>query len=498
MLGEQWGLVGRHRLLAEVMEQAISGGNGVVLCGAPGVGKTRLVREVLAVLEKRGRPVERVVATRATSAIPFGAVSHLLSRNGRPEVLDGLVVGVDDAHLLDDASAAVIHRLAVLGGVCLLVTVRSGQRCPDAITALWTQELIRRVDLLPLSDDAVGELLDQTFDAELDAVNRRRLIRVSAGNPLLLRETLRAGLDAGALRLRRGVWRWDGPMRPTARLVEVVTARLGAVHGPVARVLELAACGEPLPAPVLEQLCGAQAVAAAEVRGLLVIERSGERAVARLSHPLFGEVIRSATPWAVARVRAGELAAAISATPMRRRDDALRVGEWQLRAGRPGDSKVLMTATKQALRRFDVTLAARLARAAGDSGGGWPAEYLLAQILSDCGWYAEAARALPDKPEDSGALIRWAIVRADICYWGFGGIDDAERALVEAGTAPGRRAPQAHRSLIAMFDSRCADALRFAAPLLDSADAEPQAVLWAAVGAAGSAGVLGSHDRARA
>lgn len=145
ILGEQWDLVGRQSLLAEVMERAAGGGGGIVLCGPSGVGKTRLAREALARLQNAGRPVEWVAATRATSAIPFGAVSHLLPKDGRdvPEVLHGTVVGVDDAHLLDDASAAVVHQLAVRGGAFLLITIRYGQRCPDAVTALWKQENVR-------------------------------------------------------------------------------------------------------------------------------------------------------------------------------------------------------------------------------------------------------------------------------------------------------------------------------------------------------------------
>jgi hypothetical protein len=240
--GEQWALVGRQQLLLGLIERAAGGGGGIVLCGPPGVGKTRLARDALAHLKGLGRPVEWVPATRATSAIPFGAVSHLLPKDVRdlPDVLHGTVVAVDDAHLLDDASAAVIHQLAARGAVFLLVTVRYGQRCPEAVTALWKEELAGRIELpRRLTDDAIGDLLDQTFGETLDQVNRRQLTRVSAGNPLLLRETLRAGLDTAALRFRHGAWRWDGLARPTTRLVEVVAARLGAVRGTVARVLEL-------------------------------------------------------------------------------------------------------------------------------------------------------------------------------------------------------------------------------------------------------------------
>lgn len=507
VLGESWNLVGREPLLREIEESAAAG-SGIVLCGPSGVGKTRLVREALKRLDKQGWRVEWTMAMRAASAIPFGVMSHLLPEDGRdmPGVLRSkagqfagvpTVIAVDDAHLLDPMSAMLIHHPAIRAEVFLLVTVRYGEPCLDAVTALWKEGLAKRIELPPLTDNAIDDMLEQAFAGALDDASRSRLTRVSAGNPLLLRETLRAGLDTGALRYRHGAWRWEGLVRPTMRLVEVMSARLGAMTGAVARVVELAAWGEPLPAQVLARLCDAESLAAAESTGLLVVETTERRALARLAHPLYGEMIRSTTPWAKNVLLVGELAAAFSATPMRRRDDALRVGVWRLRAGGRGDPGILLAAAKQALRRFDVTLAARLATAARDCGGGWSAEHMLARILSDCGWYEESVRALPEEPADAAGRVRWAIARADILCWGQGRVEDAERTLEEAGTAPGQRRAEAYRSLILMFDSRCSTSRRLSEQVLDWTDAEPQAVVWAAIGASVSAGVLGDDERAQ-
>jgi hypothetical protein len=127
-----WPLVGRRseiEVLSAVFGDTHAG--GVVLAGAAGIGKTRLAREALTWAKAAEWDVEWLAATRAAASIPFGVVSHLLPpaerlgddrldtlrrtaelfaerSRGRP-----LLLGVDDAHLLDDASAALVHQLAL-------------------------------------------------------------------------------------------------------------------------------------------------------------------------------------------------------------------------------------------------------------------------------------------------------------------------------------------------------------------------------------------------
>src|SRR6266536_31921 len=222
-----WPLVGRQAEL-EGLAAALKGpvAGGVVLAGAAGVGKTRLAREALARPEAVGWDVEWVAATRAAASIPFGAVSHLLPSAERPsddllatlgqtavllaERSHGrpLVLGVDDAHLLDDASAALVHLLALRGLAVVLATVRTGEPAPDSVVALWKDDLARRGDLSPLSPEATAELLDRVLGGPVDGVTRKEVLRVSEGNPLYLRELVLGGLETGALRQVDGVWRW--------------------------------------------------------------------------------------------------------------------------------------------------------------------------------------------------------------------------------------------------------------------------------------------------
>lgn len=194
-------------------------------------------------MDASGAACEWVSATEAAASIPFGAVSHLLPPRSRlkrdPATLFALVekqfadrrgsrpviIGIDDAHLLDDASAGLLHQLAVHGLVKALATVRGGELVSDALAALWKGGG-SRIEVRPLPATAVDHLLDQAVPGPLDVISRTRLRRLADGNPLLLRELLADAVETGALRPRQGIWRWHGAESGSPRLAELVSARL--------------------------------------------------------------------------------------------------------------------------------------------------------------------------------------------------------------------------------------------------------------------------------
>src|SRR5438552_1898952 len=119
-----WPLIGRAEELDAIAEAvADPEAAGVILAGAAGVGKTRLLREALVAAEARGHQTEWVSGFAASTEIPLAPFAHLLPAPAGPspdrlELLrrsiaalterspDGrLVLGVDDAHLLDEVSA---------------------------------------------------------------------------------------------------------------------------------------------------------------------------------------------------------------------------------------------------------------------------------------------------------------------------------------------------------------------------------------------------------
>ncbi len=504
-MGLTWPLAGRREELAlfeEALERA--GTSGVVLAGAAGVGKTRLAREALLAAQTNGWTTRWAVATRAAASIPLGAVAHLLpgvpaAGAGQLELLraaaallvkgtDGapLALGVDDAHLLDDASAALVHQLAATESAFVVVTVRSGALAPDPVVALWKDGLAERLEVQALSRAEFDELVTGGLGGQVDGATLSDLWQLTRGNPMFLRELVLGGLDSGALsRSGGGLWRWEGPVTAAPRLVELVEGRLGQLEPEERDLLEMLAFGEPL-GMAIEEMVGAPVLTAAERKGLLSVEQNDRRMEIRPVHPLYGEVVaEQVSPFRV-RLIQRRLADAVEASGARRRGDLLQIATWRVKAGVPSAPEQLTRAAREAMALFDYPLAERLARAACEVGGGPPAEYLVGEALVGVGRPAEAElvwETLPTRLATDAERTQLAISRASALYW--------VRDLAEMADVVVHRARQAvsdpscseelalFQASLALYGDSCDDALRHVAETLERPDADDRAVLQA-------------------
>ncbi|MFD1536806.1 BTAD domain-containing putative transcriptional regulator [Nonomuraea guangzhouensis] len=505
---ESWPFVGRDEELDTIRSCLRRGAaKGVVISGEAGIGKTRLAREILA--QARGCRTEWVAATGSLAAIPFGAVANLLPTDRIPadHALPLLaaaaarireygrdqrvVIGVDDAHLLDPGSAALIGHLAAQHLAFVVATCRAGAPVPDTITTLWKDGQAPWLDLGSLPAAAVDRLLDHTLMGDVDGVTRRRLGDLAAGNPLALRELLSTAITDHALRQTHGVWHLAGDYRPRGAIQQLLADRLRPLGPRTPMVLELLACGEPLPLALLAQLVDPASIDEAEAHGLAVSGRVGNRVQVRLAHPLYGEVLRARLSAGRARQLWWRLAGALLDTPLRRRDDLLRAALWQVEGGAVVRPDIVRTGARQAINRADLALAERLARAARDAEPSVDADALLAEVLEYRGRSAEAAAVLPEQPPPGDELLPWALARAETMYWGNGDAVAAEQTLDLLRGRPGEDLAEGIRTWILLFDGRCTAVLDVADRLLASDSASAQALIWATAAATAAAGFLG-------
>lgn len=518
-----WPLVGRREEL-KFIEQAIGRPEfaGVVLAGAAGVGKSRLAKEAIGFAGSRGLSAEWVAATHSARSVPFGAVAHLLPREF-PETIGQfalfrqaaaslrercgehrLVLGIDDAHLLDEPSAALVHHLAARENVAVVATVRTGEPAPDAVTALWKDGLAERVEVPALSPDESRQLVEAALGSPVDSATMFRLVDSTGGNALFLRELILGAAESGDLALSGGVWRWAGPFGAPPRLAEMVQARLAALRPQDRAALEILAVGEPLELQMAETLAGAAALEEPERQGLLEVAAAGGQVQVRLIHPLYADVLRAGISPLRYRSICRRLADTLESTPAAARDDPLRLASWRLDGGGRPEPALLGDAARRALALFDYPLAERLARAAISAGGNFGASLVLAGSMIGQGKFAQAEEMLARLGREDltdARRAQAAVARAENLFWHLNRPQAAEQTIRQAEGIVGDPAWQDEllttRARFLVFTGQVPQALATACSVLDRPGASDGARLRAAIDATWALIMSGRTDQAR-
>lgn len=507
----KWPFVGRQQEFRRVrafVDRPSPG--GLIVAGVSGVGKTRLVKEAVAVDAARNERVVWISGTVAAQPIPFGAFAHVLPaglgpspsvpnlvRAAADQVLAGSdrrpVVVIDDAHALDGHSAALVHHLALSGRCAMVITVRSGETAPDAVTALWKDEICERHEIQPLDRPEADELLDRVLRAPVDGATRHRLWEAARGNLMFLHELVVGGHESGALVLRDGLWRWQGRLPALPRMAEAVRARLEQLDRPAREALELATVGQPVDVEVLHRLAGQEAIVSLERAGLLHESREGLRTMARLAHPVYADLLSAEMPPARQRLVAERLADAYSDIAAASLTDMFRIASWRLASGGSLDPEVAVPAAQEALALCDFPLAERLARCALDRGESREAARgILVSAVVGQGRFEGAEQILANLEDaaDSDASRAFAVLtRAHNLSWNLRRPDEAvalltaaEAEISDEGARAEVTACRAH--LTVTTDAHRDVAIRLGRSLLDGEGASSQAVFYA-LGAAG-------------
>ena len=479
--------------------------SGVVVVGGAGVGKTTLARNALRAA--RG-PVRWVAASETARGIPLGAFAHLVDAGGESEphtivraarerLLSepNALIGVDDAHMLDELSATVVHQLAIEHAAGFVVTVRTGTEIPDAVTALWKDDLLARVDLTAFTRDEVAAVVEAALGGPVESVSIDRLYRTSQGNPLYLRHLVEGAVATEHLRRVAGVWQLRGATVITQQLSALVSARLADLPALALDVGALLAFGGTLDVDTLAAMRDRKAIEEAERAGIARVGGPPDRLTAALSHPIYGEVIRDRTGVLDAQRIRGELVRTLSAAPLAHVSDRIRLVTLAIDSDEPPTLDDLLDAAADALRLGDVVVAARFARRATELGGDVRAVTLLAAALAWQG-QGEAAEAELAAVDDSNLgeleLMVWAIPRASNLYWVLG---DSAAASTLVENVRARVSVPLGLDFLEMFHAtftdRLPDALRAAREVLASPLVIPLVHGWAAFTAASASSQMG-------
>ncbi|MGA8245569.1 MAG: AAA family ATPase [Nocardioides sp.] len=496
-------LIGRERetaALSEVLDRAARGCLAIGLVeGEPGIGKSRLLAEVVRDAEARGMRVFSGRAEELERTRPFGVITRALgaaeptpdparaeiaalltSRGGDQgtltvssdpglqfRVVDALadlveelafdqplLIGIDDLQWADPSSLLTLGTMArrlAYAPVALVACFRPAPVAPDfervaqALRASGANHLFLR----PLAEEAVARLVADTIGVT-PSPGLLADVAGAAGNPLFVTELLAAMAEDGSLRVaEERAEAATMTLPPTLRLT--ILRRLSFLPARTLQTLQTASLlGSAFSLTDLSVVTGRPAtelsLALMDAIRAHVLEDDG--AYLRFRHDLIREAVYSDLPASVRRGlhrEAGQHLAAHGAP-------ALQVAGQLSRGAAVGDTDAtawLVTAARQAAPSSPEVAADLLGQAAElmrphEAGR----DRLLAELADNLMWtqVAEAenaCRALLDRSHDPDAEVPARIVLGHALV-GQGraaeGLAEFERALEEPGLANPERA----------------------------------------------------------
>lgn len=407
-------LTGRREVIDHVCGTIRSRANqAVFLMAGPGLGKSTLTDAVSENLSGE-MTILRIHGSSSLAKVPYGVLAPYtadlpLDEADSPvavlravwayfqELKAGkdvpLLLVIDDAHHLDEATANMIVDMMSAGWAGVLASGRPRPGLPQALNQLWYDGQAERIDLRPLNGEQVTEVVEHTLQGTVPANTVQSLWSASGGNPLLLNCLLRDAVEAGILAKRNGIWLLLGPLPADGpRLSDVVVKDLLRRTPEEQDALRLIALAEPVDRGLIEDVFGG-AVVRSLLDHQLVSESSGRHSQLRIWHAILGEAMRHQVSVSrslqLRQKMEGHLDPATAGPEGR-----LRLVEWSLECGMEVSDPDLLDAALLAATMFNNSGARLMAGHVTDSGLQARAQSISARALFNEGKYREAADLL--------------------------------------------------------------------------------------------------------
>ena len=293
----------------------------------------------------------------------------------------------------------------------------------------------------------------------MDARSAQRFWRLTGGNALFLRRLLTDQITAGRMRQVAGVWMWDERVAVLETITDMVGRQLAQLSDGTALVVDTLSQCEPLAVDVLCEVADRADLEAAEQMRLVTVERSGNERMARLAHPLFGELRRAGAGEMRIRPVSGQAGPGTRQEARRRHavDGAARPAHPRVLAA-PARAELFVDAARFAMTLLDLDMGGRHSppprcRRAWRGASGVQVMSLVLHGRGD-----DAEKLLKEiTAMGNEDAHRWSTVRAANLIWILGRPADAAAILEGLGAGPESPNRAASRTAV---EAQCRRGLR--------------------------------------
>lgn len=340
----------------------------LILTGPAGIGKTHILRTLATIFESQHRLGPLLIASPLSKDIPLGV--FLGTADSIPEdrlspaaLIDFFtrqrsqaVLLVDNVDQLDDISLFVITRLIRTSGLPAVITIHDLNSAPSEITALYDSGELSHVTVEGLTDADVDELALHMMGGPLTPDTRPRILEITNGNPLHLREVITGSLHEGRLTHTVHGWELQGTPTPTPRLAHLVGERFAGLNDLAVEAAASVAIAGEYPADVLNEP-ERRALARADVLEFT------DHGWLRLSHPLDAEILRARCSDVLWHELSHDVVKVLRDSAQERPEARRRAHVLALDLNDEIDTEETIALAQHALGSFDERLALRAAEA---------------------------------------------------------------------------------------------------------------------------------------